>query len=103
LFFHEIEVDRAFRRAMLFKLLLGIPRAVEESLTSQGRVALFFTHRLLEYHDWTWSPRQMVRDLSTSLRSAQDDKERIPRVRSRDAQPMSLRNQCGMAARMPVA
>jgi len=39
---------------MLLKLLLGIPSAVEESLTSQGRVALFFTHRLrLEYHDRT--------------------------------------------------
>ena len=44
LFFHEIEVDRALRRAMLLKLLLGIASAVEESLTSQGRVALFFTH-----------------------------------------------------------
>ena len=44
---HEIqrEVDRALRRAMLFKLLLVIPSAVEESLTSQGRVALFFTSR----------------------------------------------------------
>ena len=27
----------------------------------------------------------------------------IPRARSRDAQPMSLRRQCGMAARMPLA
>jgi hypothetical protein len=104
LFFHEIEMDRALRRAMLIKLLLGIPSAVEESLTSQGRVALFFTPRLrLEYHDWTSSRRQMARDPSTSLRSAQDDKERIPRARSRDAQPMSLRRQCGIAARMPVA
>jgi len=38
-------VDRALRRAMLLKLLLGIASAVEESLTSQGRVALFFTSR----------------------------------------------------------
>ena len=83
-FFHEIEMDRALRRAMLIKLLLGIPSAVEESLTSQGRVALFFTPRLrLEYHDWTWSRRQVVRDPSTSLRSAQDDKERIPRAVTR--------------------
>src|SRR5258705_7451184 len=75
LFFHEIEVDRALRRAMLFNLLLVIPNAVEESLTSQGRVALFFTHRLrLEYHDRTWSRRQIFGDRSTSLRSAQDDK-----------------------------
>ena len=75
LFFHEIEVDRALRRAMLLKLLLGIASAVEESLTSQGRVALFFTHRLrLEYHDRTWSRRQIFGDSSTSLRSAQDDK-----------------------------
>ena len=74
---HEIqrEVDRALRRAMLFKLLLAIPSAVEESLTSQGTVALFFTHRLrLKYHDRTWSRRQIVGDPSTSLRSAQDDK-----------------------------
>ncbi len=75
LFFHEIEVDRALRCAMLFKLLLVISSAVEESLTSQGRVAPFFTHRLrLEYHDRTWSRRQIVRDPSTSHRSAQDDK-----------------------------
>ena len=77
---------------MLLKLLLGIPSAVEESLTSQGRVALFFTHRLrLKYRDRTWSRREIVGDPSTPLRSAQDDKERIPRARSRDAQPMSLR------------
>jgi len=68
-------VNRALRRAMLLKLLLVIPSAVEESLTSQGRVALFFTRRLrLEYHDRTWSRRQIVGDPSTSLRSAQDDK-----------------------------
>ena len=78
LFFHEIEVDRALRRAMLIKLLLGIPSAVEESLTSQGRVALFFTHRLRRQRENS-------------------------RARSRDAQPMSLRRQCGIAARMPVA
>ena len=84
--------------------LTGIPSAVEESLTSQGRLALFFTHCLrLKYHDRTWSRREIVGDPSTPLRSAQDDKERIPRARSRDAQPMSLRRQCGMAARMPVA
>ena len=69
------EVDRALRRAMLLKLLLGIPSAVEESPTSQGRVAPFFTHRLrLGYHDTTWSRRQIVRDPSTSPRCAQDDK-----------------------------
>jgi hypothetical protein len=31
---------------MLPKLLLVIPSAVEESLTSQERLARFFTHRL---------------------------------------------------------
>jgi hypothetical protein len=45
-------VDRALRRAMLFKLLLIIPSAVEESLTTQERLSLFFTHRLrLQYDD----------------------------------------------------
>ena len=93
----KIEVDRAFRRAMLFKLLPGIPSAVEESLTSQGRVALFFTHRLrLEYHDRTRSRRRRCAPLRMT-------KEKTPRARSRDAQPMSLRRQRGMAARMPVA
>ena len=51
---HEIqrEVDRALRRAMLLKLLLVIPSAVEESLTSQEPVRLFFTHCLPpEYPD----------------------------------------------------
>ena len=63
---------------MLLKLLLGIPSAVEESLTSQGRVALFFTRRLrLEYHDRTWSRRQIVGDPSTSLRPLRMTKERI--------------------------
>ena len=38
LFFHEIEVDRALRRAMLRKLLLVTPSAVEESLTTQERL-----------------------------------------------------------------
>src|SRR5437762_3014331 len=63
---------------MLLKLLLVIPSAVEESLTSQGRVALFFTRRLrLEYHDRTWSRRQIVGDPSTSLRPLRMTKERI--------------------------
>jgi hypothetical protein len=49
-------VDRALRRAMLSKLLLVIPSAVEESLTSQEPVALFFTYRLrLECHNRTWT------------------------------------------------
>ena len=81
LFFHEIEVDRALRRAMLLKLLLGIPSAVEESLTSQGRVALFFTHRLrLEYHDRIWSrrlrcaPLRMTKE-KTLPRPARDRKD----------------------------
>ena len=59
LFFHEIEVDRALRRAMLLKLLLGIASAVEESLTSQGRVALFFTSRA-----HVLSSRAQARDLA---------------------------------------
>ena len=42
LVFHGIEVDRALRRAMLFKLLLVIPSAVEESLTTQEQLSLFF-------------------------------------------------------------
>ena len=67
-------IARSVARCYL-RLLLGIPSAVEQSLTSQGRVALFFTHRLRpEYPDRTWSRRQIVRDPSTSLRSAQDDK-----------------------------
>ena len=71
-------MNRALRRAMLLKLLLVIPSAVEESLTSQGRVALFFTRRLrLEYHDRTWSRRQIVGDPSTSLRPLRMTKERI--------------------------
>jgi hypothetical protein len=67
-------IARSVARCYL-RLLLVIPSAVEESLTSQGRVAPFFRHRLrLEYHGRTWSRRQIVRDPSTSLRSAQDDK-----------------------------
>src|SRR5438552_17365289 len=67
-------IARSVARCYL-RLLLVISSAVEESLTSQGRVAPIFTHRLrLEYHDRTWSRRQIVRDPSTSLRSGQDDK-----------------------------
>jgi hypothetical protein len=67
-------IARSVARCYL-RLLLVISSAVEESLTSQGRVAPFFTHRLrLEYHDRIWSRRQIVRDPSTSLRPAQDDK-----------------------------
>src|SRR5438552_9221969 len=70
-------IARSVARCYL-RLLLVISSAVEESLTSQGRVALFFTHRLrLEYHDRTWWRRQIVGDPSTSLRPLRMTKERI--------------------------
>ena len=85
LFFHEIEVDRALRRAMLIKLLLGIPSAVEESLTSQGRVALFFTHRLRRQREN--SARSVTRcsadELAASMRHCRSHARRLifgPRI-----------------------
>ena len=67
-------IARSVARCYL-KLLLVIPSAVEESLISQESVALFLTHHLrFECHDTIYAREHIVRDPSTSLRSAQDDK-----------------------------